>query len=181
MSVMTDRRAIREFAFQLLYLLDARGGDGDLLADAIEAGPSTDDDLVRADGSLDRDGRSEAAALAQRAYEMREEADRLASELAPKWPTSRQPAVDRALLRLGWCEMKTGHAPPRAAINEAVELAKRFSTERSPAFINGVLDKMMRRMQDDEPATVEPTEPPPPGDAWLADALNGPAPAESSE
>jgi len=178
---MTDHRAIREFAFQLLYLLDARGGDGALLAEAVESGPSIDDDLVRGDAGLGRPARAEAAELARRAYEMRAEADRLSIELAPKWPPSRQPAVDRALLRLGWYEMKSGRTPPRAAINEAVELAKRYSTERSPSFINGVLDKMMRRMNETEPARGGATEPPPPGDAWLADALNGPTPAGSSD
>jgi hypothetical protein len=74
--------------------------------------------------------------------------------------------------------MKTGRTPAGAAINEAVELAKRYSTERSPAFINGVLDKMMRRLNEGEAAEPAPTEPPPPGDAWLADALNDASTAE---
>lgn len=159
---------------QLLYLLDARGGDEQLIQQAIEAGPGADDELLTGEESLSADDRAAAAELAEQAYAMRGEADALASELAPNWPTSRQPAVDRALLRMGWCEMKTGRAPARAAINEAVELAKRYSTERSPAFVNGVLDKMMRRLS--EPAAEGQSPPPPaPGDAWLADALNEPA------
>lgn len=162
---------------QLLYLLDARGGDDELIQQAIEHGPLADDELITSDEALTRDDRAAAAELADQAYAMRTEADAIASELAPNWPTSRQPAVDRALLRMGWCEMKTGRAPARAAINEAVELAKRYSTERSPAFVNGVLDKMMRRLS----ATADEGQAPPPpapGDAWLADALD-PAPAEA--
>jgi N utilization substance protein B len=48
--------------------------------------------------------------------------------------------------------MHSGHTPPKVAINEAVELAKELSTEKSPMFINGVLDKIYRAMKQQAPA-----------------------------
>ncbi len=66
--------------------------------------------------------------------------------LAPEWPTYRQPVVDRNILRLAYFEIESGQTPPKVAINEAVELAREFSTQKSPAFVNGVLDKIMRNL-----------------------------------
>ena len=49
-------------------------------------------------------------------------------------------------MRLAHFEMTSGRTPPKVAVNEAVELAKSFSTERSPAFINGLLGKVLKRV-----------------------------------
>ena len=76
--------------------------------------------------------------------------DALVTPLTPEWPIHRQPVVDRSLLRLAYYEMISGRTPPKVVINEAVELAKEFSTEKSPMFINGVLDKLYRQLRDDE-------------------------------
>lgn len=154
---MTSRRAIRELALQVLYQLDARAGEDD---GAVE--------LADPAAALNDADHAAAVKLAQRAYGMRRQADELTGELAPTWPATRQPAVDRALLRLGYCEMVLGDTPAKVAINEAIELAKVYSTDKSPAFVNGVLDKMMRRLAEHpvEPPAVEPDDP------WLADALN---------
>ncbi len=87
---------------------------------------------------------------------MHDEADHTVAELAPDWPTYRQPVVDRNILRLAYYEMIPGTTPPKVAINEAIELAKEFSTEKSPLFVNGVLDKIYRnRFRDCEPASDE--------------------------
>ena len=82
---------------------------------------------------------------ALRAWEHRAEADRVTAELAPDWPAHRQAAVDRTILRLAHEEMTRGDAPPKVVVNEAVDLAKQFSTERSPAFVNALLDKILKR------------------------------------
>ncbi len=74
------------------------------------------------------------------------EADAEFSRLAPAWPSHRLAAVDRAILRLAHFEMSSGRTPPKVAVNEAVELAKEFGTDRSPAFVNGLLDKVLRRV-----------------------------------
>ncbi len=55
-------------------------------------------------------------------------------------------AVDRGILRLGVYEVIfSKHIPPQAAINEAIEVAKRFGTEDSPGFVNGILDRILKR------------------------------------
>jgi N utilization substance protein B len=55
-------------------------------------------------------------------------------------------AVDRSILRLGTYEILFAkHIPPQAAINEAIEIAKRFGTDDSPRFVNGILDKILKR------------------------------------
>jgi N utilization substance protein B len=66
--------------------------------------------------------------------------------LAPGWPAHRQPAVDRAILRLAHYELKLGKVHPKIIVNEAIELAKEFSTDKSPAFVNGLLDKVLHQV-----------------------------------
>ncbi|GEM_PF-506849 len=78
------------------------------------------------------------------AWSSRRRADAAFRELAPTWPAHRQPAADRALLRLGWYELHEAKVKPSIVVNEIVELAKRYSTERSPAFVNALLDKSIR-------------------------------------
>jgi N utilization substance protein B len=166
---MASRRAIRELALQVLYLIDARGGEDEApVDDALAGSPWGDDELAAGEALLDDEEKAAAADLARQAYRHRADPDAIATELAPAWPTARQPAVDRAILRLAWWEMASGRTPGRAAINEAIELAKHYSTERSPAFINGLLDKMMKRLPD-EPLT--PAQPRTDEQAWLDDAL----------
>jgi N utilization substance protein B len=170
---MPSQRDIRSAAVQWLYQLDAQPG-------------ATVDQVLglRDDLPLSQADQRKAMDLARGAWADHAAADALASDLAPAWPTLRQPAVDRAILRLAYHEMTSGITPPKVAINEAVELAKLFSTERSPAFINGVLDKMMRHLRD-KPGSVEPSsadenassdgKPGPhagaSADPWLDDAL----------
>lgn len=172
---MASRRTIRELALQLLYLIDARRDDADeAVTFASAQAPLADEELVTAERLFDDEQRATAEAMARGAWAMHVQADDIATELAPGWPTSRQPAVDRAILRLAWYEMASATTPAKAAINEAVELAKRFSTDRSPAFINGVLDKMMRRLDDPSvaPLPSTPTSTAVPDDAWLDDAIS---------
>ncbi len=152
---MTSQRDIRSAAVQWLYQLDAQTGA------TVEQVLSPRDDLP-----LGQADQARAMDLARGAWTDHAAADALASELAPAWPTLRQPAVDRAILRLAYHEMTSGRTPPKVVINEAVELAKLFGTERSPSFINGVLDKMMRHLRDKPAASTEQS-----GDPWLDDAL----------
>jgi N utilization substance protein B len=73
------------------------------------------------------------------------ELDALLEEKAEHWSVSRMPATDRNLLRLGAYEIRYADTPDRVAINEAVELAKRYGTAQSSQFINGILDKLIER------------------------------------
>jgi len=66
---------------------------------------------------------------------------------AEHWRMERMPAVDRNILRMAVWEMSRGGAPPPVAIDEALELARRYSTEESVQFINGVLDAVRREIE----------------------------------
>ncbi len=71
------------------------------------------------------------------------EIDRRLSEAAANWRLQRMAVVDRNVLRLGSFELLfTPETPPSVAINEAIELARRYGSVDSPAFVNGVLDKL---------------------------------------
>lgn len=77
---------------------------------------------------------------AKKVLEKVPEIDALINEKSPDWKTGRMNKVDLAILRLAVYEMKWDEdIPVKVAMNEAVELAKRFSTEEGPAFVNGVL------------------------------------------
>jgi N utilization substance protein B len=86
--------------------------------------------------------------------------DRRISELSEHWRIERMPAVDRNILRLAIFEMTGGLTPAPVVIDEALDLARRFSGDDSVAFINGILDAVLRGV----PVPAQP-EPPPPGPA----------------
>lgn len=73
------------------------------------------------------------------------ELDQQLAKTADNWSVARMAATDRNVLRLGAYEILYTDTPDRAAINEAVELAKRFGTAHSAQFVNGILDKFLHR------------------------------------
>jgi len=137
----SEPRLVRRLALQALYQIDARSTlDADAIRQSlIEEQPGVEESTAQT--RADR-----AMTLAQEAFRARQAADDLVRELAPTWPPERQPAIDRAIMRLAHYEMTSGVTPPKVAVNEAIELAKRFSTENSPAFLNGLLDKALKRV-----------------------------------
>jgi len=69
--------------------------------------------------------------------------DKLLTSVAENWQLSRMAAIDRAIMRIAVCELLyCKDAPPKVVINEAVELAKRYSTAASGGFVNGLLDRI---------------------------------------
>lgn len=121
---------------QVLFLWDNHGAQ--------------DVDLARqvvTDGTTDVDIRQLALEWATGAWEQREISDARVERLAPQWPPRRQPAVDRNLIRLAVWEMTNQPTPPKVVLDEAIELAKHFSTEQSASFVNGVLDAVMKEHQ----------------------------------
>jgi N utilization substance protein B len=127
------KRDARELAMQVLYLWDTQGGsDADLARQ------------VAADASDDVEVRQWADEMSKGAWEQRESADRWVEKIAPQWPTHRQPVIDRNLLRLAIWELTSTDTPPKVVIDEAIELAKHFSTDQSAAFVNGVLDAVLK-------------------------------------
>ncbi len=121
---------------QVLFLWDTNGaGDIELARQVVT------------DGTPDEEIRRDALQWATTAWEQREIADARVERLAPQWPTRRQPAVDRSILRLAVWELTNTQTPPKVVLDEAIELAKHFSTEQSAAFVNGVLDAALRENQ----------------------------------
>lgn len=99
---------------------------------------------VAHDGTPDEEIRASALEMAKGAWEQLATTDPWVERLAPKWPPRRQPGVDRSLLRLATWELVNTQTPPKVVIAEAIELAKQFSTEQSAAFVNGVLDTLLK-------------------------------------
>ena len=102
---------------------------------------------IVADGTDEPDVRLAALNMAGGTWDQCEAIDKWVERLAPQWPPRRQPAVDRNLLRLAVWELTNTDTPPKVVIDEAIELAKEFSTEQSPSFINGVLDAVLKERQ----------------------------------
>ena len=116
-------------ALQALYELDSvphdRGQVIDRLVEELRASPAT---------------ARFATALVEGVVSNRERIDAMIVELAPAWPIEQIPAIDRNILRLAIYEVVIDNkVPMRAAINEAVELAKTYGGDNSPKFVNGVL------------------------------------------
>lgn len=73
--------------------------------------------------------------------------DHLVEKLSENWRLERLATVDRNILRLAIYELRSGTAPPKVVIDEALELAKKFSSAESPSFLNGVLDAAYKSLQ----------------------------------
>jgi len=130
-SLADPRRRGRELALQSLYEGDLVGHDPLAVLDRVIA----DEEL--ADTKVDLHARRLVAGVTRE----RAAIDHEISRAAPAWPIEQMPAVDKNLLRLAIYEVlfDNGQVPMKAAINEAVEIAKRFGSESSSRFVNGVL------------------------------------------
>jgi N utilization substance protein B len=96
--------------------------------------------------------------ILRRVWASREEVDRLIALAAPRYPVETLPVIDRNILRLAIWELRDeSSAPVAAVINEAVELARRYGGERSPAFVHGVLGTVSRTLH---PADMDGPAPP---------------------
>jgi N utilization substance protein B len=130
------KRKTREIAMQILFAWDSQA--------TMDAGVGAQ---VAEDCSDDAEIRNEAMEIAKGAWEQIATIDPWIERLAPKWPPRRQPSVDRALIRMAAWELLNSQTPPKVVIAEAIELSKEFSTVQSAAFINGVLDSLLKEHQ----------------------------------
>ena len=131
---MSKRRLAREYALQTLYYTDT----GKL---------SKDEATMFVNGfyeSLDEETFSFCKDLVQGAIQNLNKIDKILSSKAKNWSVERMSAVDRAILRMATYEIafSADKAPIPAIIDEAIELAKKYSTENSGKFINGLLDQI---------------------------------------
>ena len=134
---MDKRTRARELAMQGLYQLDVQGPD--LLQRLAEFFIENDPHLsVRKLASEWTKGTWENLALC----------DELIAASTIKWQLSRLSTVDKSILRLAVYQLKfCPDIPPRVVINEAIELAKKFGTDKSSAFVNGVLDAVLKKIK----------------------------------
>ena len=130
---MASRRLGRERALQALYSISV--GDRDPAEARTEV-------LGEAAGSSHR---TFVRDLVLGTLDFRSQADVILGPLLEGWSVERLPTIDRLLLEMGTFELRGQSAtPPAVAINEAVELAKRYSTEDSGRFVNGVLSAVAK-------------------------------------
>lgn len=137
------RRRGRWYALQVLYALDMNGNDEPVVALATYAGEF--------ELELDDRSREFAAELVTGVAEHRAEIDDIIQSVSRNWRLERMSRVDRSILRLATCELRhVSGVPVKVVINEAVELAKRFGTAESPAFVNGILDRIAQSLRKGE-------------------------------
>jgi N utilization substance protein B len=124
-----ERRQARAIALQILYEIDLTMHEqGQVIAHQLEA------------SDLDPAGAEFVRTLVRGVLEQREVLDEFVVQVAPEWPLAQMAPVDRNILRLAIYELRSmPETPLKVAINEAVELAKRFGSDSSRRFVNGAL------------------------------------------
>ncbi|MBI4800168.1 MAG: transcription antitermination factor NusB [Desulfarculus sp.] len=136
---MGERRQSRELALKVLYQMEHGQADVDAALKLFMDNFKAPERLL-----------AYARHLVKGIDQHRPEIDALIEAASRRWKVSRMPRVDRNILRVAAFEMifSQGQVPPKVAINEAVELAKRYGGEESPGFINGVLDSLLAAQKD---------------------------------
>jgi len=139
------RTRARELALQYLYMYDSLAGRD------VQA---FDEYLAQQTPPPEPGAAAFARLLVEAVLEHQDELDRDISAVALNWKLSRMAVVDRNILRLGLAELLAcPETPFKVILNEAVELARRFSSENATAFVNGLLDKLrLQHRREPEPA-----------------------------
>ena len=134
----SPRSRARELVLKGLYAEEV----GDVPSDEVVARILVDDEL--GESALDF-----ARKLYQLVRENRSWADKRISHLARNWELDRIAAIDRNILRMAMTELKVMvDVPVKVVLNEAIELAKRYSTAESSAFVNGILDSFVKNSEE---------------------------------
>jgi N utilization substance protein B len=133
---MGTRRQARESALQMLYQFELSGGDPEvLLGSEVMDGLSTE-------------VREFATDLVNGVRENLAEIDGLIQSHSTNWKLARMAAVDKNILRVAVFELKNRYdIPVKVTINEAVEIAKKFGSTDSGAFVNGILDNIAQELR----------------------------------
>jgi len=140
---MGNRRLSRELVIQFLYLTEMNEGN---LADQLKQ--------FWENHSCQEDIQSFTENILNDIFDHKKDIDGKLEKYSDNWALSRMTVIDRNLLRMAACElMYSKSVPPKVAIDEAVEIAKKFGSEDSPNFINGVLDRILKELKPDVPQT----------------------------
>lgn len=131
---MNSRRAAREWALKALYARELSCDALDWVKKTLQPSNPQGSHFKFA---LD---------LVERTDQMKERLDSLIRKHAEKWELERIAVLDRIILRIAICEILFfDDIPPKVTINEAIEIAKKYSTAKSDKFINGILDAVLRK------------------------------------
>lgn len=133
---MSLRRKSREFALQMLFQWDMSPQEPAKLEAKFWRAAKAADSTRAFANHLFEGAAKEVATL-----------DQMIVKHAENWRFERLAAIDRAALRLAIHELRAGDTPFKVVLNEAVELAKKYSSEESGAFVNGVLDAVHKSMK----------------------------------
>ena len=139
---MGSRSQAREVAFQVLYQDDLNPRGDAVVKDTVLQQRLASEELI-----------AFARELVAGVRQNREEIDGLITQAAANWSLERMASTDRNVLRLGAYELLHTDVPDRVAIDEALELAKRYGSAQSSQFVNGILDRLMNaegRMKKEE-------------------------------
>ncbi|MGH2569080.1 MAG: transcription antitermination factor NusB [Bacteroidota bacterium] len=131
------RRLVREKVLQVLYAYELSHESIDFILENIA-------------GSLrsDRETFAFAKQLTMKAIESSDEIDGMIRKRVEHWEFNRLAVIDKIILRIGICELLFFEdIPPKVTINEAIEIARRYSTEKSDKFVNGVLDSILNDLK----------------------------------
>ena len=137
---MSRRSRVREIVLQILYQDDVNP----------DADPVETDRFLRARLKQDDESIEFANVLYTGVRRNVQELDSMLSSFAENWAMERMAVTDRNILRMGAFEILYTETPDRVAINEAVELAKRYGARQSPQFVNGLLDRFLREVRKEE-------------------------------
>ena len=138
-----ERRRARSQALQALYEIDS-------------VGHPEEEVLARYGEDLSPEAREFMNRMVHGTLESTEEVDSMLEESAPEWPINELAVIDRNILRLSvWELLIWGETPVKVAINEAVELAKKYGSDSAPRFVNGVLGTLAGRRNSRKPSTVK--------------------------
>lgn len=141
---MSRRSRAREIVLQVLYQDDLNSDQPeDIRLRFVNARLNQDKELVEF-----------AEQLLAGVRRHRDAVDQHLGAIARNWKLSRMAATDRNVLRLGAYEILFTETPDRVAINEAIELAKRYGTNNSSQFVNGVLDRLMNNKSSDRSGDI---------------------------
>lgn len=134
---MGKRRSSRELALKFLYQSELNAGDfTEQMEGFLEASP------------VQGDVKNYLIALVELVNLHKNEIDELLEKYSENWTLSRMTVIDRNTLRIATAELLfRKDVPPKVVIDEAVEIAKKYGSEDSPDFINGVLDRIKKEME----------------------------------
>ncbi len=136
--MLITRRKLREKVLQILYAYELSNDSLDIMFEDL-LHEVTDEEL-----------KEFVKSLTLLTIKHRDEYDEMIKQVVKNWEIQRIAVIDRLLIRMATCEMlHFPDIPPKVSINEVIEIAKRFSTDQSDKFINGVLDAILKKLKEE--------------------------------